>query len=92
MLPSILFALSLFAPLSLAAVPPRSEPLHIPVTRRQHVPRGGEANLKRYSEASAVLRRKYNFDSRTPSRRAQAASIGITNQVRRCRIFLGEIR
>jgi cathepsin D len=80
MLPSILFALSFFAPLSLAIVPPRSAPLHIPVKRRYHVPRGGEANLDHYSTVSAGLRNKYNFNSEGPSRRAQTAGIGITNQ------------
>jgi hypothetical protein len=91
MLPSILFALSLFVPLSLAIVPPRSVPLHLPVKRRYHVPRGGEAVLRHYSAVSAGLRKKYGFASRKPSRRAQTAAIGMTNQVRPVRILLGEI-
>jgi cathepsin D len=91
MLPSILFALSFFAPLTLAIVPPRSVPIHVPVKRRYHVPRDGKADLQHYSTVSAGLRNKYNFSSGGHSRRAQTAGIGITNQVRHCRIFLGEI-
>jgi len=80
MLPSILFALSLFAPLSLALSLPRSDPLHIPVKRRYRVPRGGQANLAHYQAVSAGLRHKYGHDSGRPSRRAQTTDISITNQ------------
>lgn len=80
MLPSILFALSVFVPLSLAAVPARRDPLHIPVIRRRHARRGEEADVIHYSAVSAGLRHKYNFDSLGTSRRAQTTDIGITNQ------------
>ncbi|KAH8995236.1 acid protease [Lactarius hatsudake] len=80
MLPSIFFALSFFAPLSLAVVPPRRDPLHIPVTRRNHARRGEEADTAHYSAVLAGLRHKYNYDSPGASRRAQTTDIGITNQ------------
>ncbi|KAI9437532.1 acid protease [Lactarius indigo] len=80
MLPSILFALSFFAPLSLAVVPPRRDPLHIPVIRRNHARRGEEADTAHYSAVLAGLRHKYNYDSPGVSRRAQTTDIGITNQ------------
>ncbi|KAH9017309.1 acid protease [Lactarius pseudohatsudake] len=80
MLPSILFALSFFGPLSLAVVPPRRDPLHIPVTRRNHARRGEEADTAHYSAVLAGLRHKYNYDSPGASRRAQTTDIGITNQ------------
>ena len=83
LLPSILLALSFFAPLSLAIVPPpRSEPLHLPVKRRYHTPRGGELNTAHYSAVSAGLRHKYQWDSTSHSRRAQTAAIPITDLVR----------
>jgi len=80
MLPSILFALSLFIPFSLAILPPRSAPLHLPMKRRYHVRRGDEADLQHFSAVSAGLRKKYNFDSGKPSRRAQTAGISLTDQ------------
>ncbi|KAH9053219.1 acid protease [Lactarius vividus] len=80
MLPSILFALSFFGPLSLAVVPPRRDPLHIPVTRRNHARRGEEADTAHYSAVLAGLRHKYKYDSPGPSRRAQTTDLGITNQ------------
>ncbi|KAH9035382.1 acid protease [Lactarius pseudohatsudake] len=80
MLPSILFALSFFGPLSLAVVPPRRDLLHIPVIRRNHARRGEEADTAHYSAVLAGLRHKYGYDSPGASRRAQTTDIGITNQ------------
>ncbi|KAI0301043.1 aspartic peptidase domain-containing protein [Multifurca ochricompacta] len=78
MLPSIIISLALFTSLSIAAAPPRREPLHIPVLRRRHVARGQEADLVHYASVSAGLKDKYNFSPL--SRRAQTTDVGITNQ------------
>ncbi|KAI9453773.1 acid protease [Lactarius psammicola] len=81
MLPSILFALSFFVPLSLAVVPARRDPLHIPVFRRRHhTRRGEEADVIHYAAVLEATRHKFNYDSPGVSRRAQTTDIGITNQ------------
>jgi hypothetical protein len=83
MLPSIIFALALSLPLSVAAVPPRrDEPLHIPLIRRRNHERRVDADVDRYAAVSSGLRDKYGMGSSSPERRAQTTDIGITNQVR----------
>ncbi len=83
MLPSILIVLSLFAPLSLAVVQPvRRDPLHIPISRRNHPRRDGEADVDHYATVAAKMRHKYKFGSLRESRRSQTSDIGITNEVR----------
>ncbi|KAI0250118.1 aspartic peptidase domain-containing protein [Lactifluus subvellereus] len=56
--------------------PPRRDPLHIPVLRRRHVPRDGDAILDHYANLAAGLRGKYNYDRRVSRR----DDISITNQ------------
>jgi hypothetical protein len=84
MLPSIIFAIALSLPFSVAAVPPRrDETLHIPLIRRRtNVRRDDMVDLNHYLAVSDRLRKKYGFKQSSPSRRAQTTSIGITNQVR----------
>ncbi len=85
MLPSIIFAIALFLPFSVAAVPPRrDEPLHIPILRRRsNVRRQDAADTDYYAAVSSGLRGKYGIGSSSSlSRRAQTTDIGITNQVR----------
>ena len=93
MLSSILFALSFFIPLSLTLAPPRRDPLHIPVIRRNHAPRrGGEVDVDYYSGVVAGLRAKYKYDSPKALRRAQTSDLAITNQVRHSCITRARIR
>ena len=93
MLSSILFALSFFIPLSFTLTPPRRDPLHIPVIRRNNVPRrGGEVDVDYYSGVIAGLRKKYKFDSPKASRQAQTVDINIINQVRHSCITRARIR
>ncbi|KAI0250106.1 aspartic peptidase domain-containing protein [Lactifluus subvellereus] len=82
MLPSIVVSLLLFPSLSVAAAPPppRRDPLHIPVLRRRHVPRDGDAVLDHYANMAAALRGKYNYGPSPMSRRAQTTDISVTNQ------------
>lgn len=85
MLPSIIFALALSFPFSVAAVPPRrDDPLHIPlIRRRSNVRRDSDGvDLDHYAAVSNALRQKYGIGSSSPSRRAQTTDLGITNQVR----------
>ncbi|KAI0275626.1 aspartic peptidase domain-containing protein [Russula aff. rugulosa BPL654] len=82
MLPSIILAIALSLPFSVAAAPPRrDETLHIPLIRRRtNVRRDDMVDLNHYLAVSDRLRKKYGFKQSSPSRRAQTTSIGITNQ------------
>jgi aspartyl protease len=85
MLPSIIFAIALSLPFSVAAVPPRrGEPLHIPILRRRsNVRRQDPVDTDHYAAVSSGLRGKYRIGSSSSlSRRGQTTDIGITNQVR----------
>lgn len=92
MLPSIIFAIALSIPFSVAAVPPRrSEPLHIPlIRRRSNLRRDDSADLDRYAAMSDLLKGKYGMSDPSLSRRAQTTDIGTTNQVRLSSTFIPE--
>ncbi len=80
MLPSIILALALSLPFSVAAVPPRrDETLHIPLIRRRSNVRRRDVD---YAAVAGGLKHKYGYGSSSPSRRAQTTDIAITNQVR----------
>ncbi|KAI0250122.1 aspartic peptidase domain-containing protein [Lactifluus subvellereus] len=81
MLLSIVVSLLFFPSLSVAAAspPPRREPLHIPVLRRRHEPRDGDAVLDHYANLAANLRGKYNYGPPVSRRaRAKTSTVDIT--------------
>jgi hypothetical protein len=83
MLPSIVVSLLLLPSLSVAAAPPppRRDPLHIPVLRRRHLPKNGDAVLDRYANLASNLRGKYKYHPSVSRRAPTTTGISITNQV-----------
>jgi hypothetical protein len=81
---SFLLCFSVFV----AAAPPLRrdprDPIHIPVVRRRHerLGRGDPVDLSLYAKVATNLQTKYHGDRPSVSRRATAADISLTNEVR----------